>query len=173
MCCLFCGLDKVWYSVICYSSSSINSVSQWVKNLIRLLPSHLKSSGSSCMPKHCTRMCWKAPHLAIICQGVSSSSVQCLYEGSELLKGSVICLCLLMKQWPVIHLMALPKVCLVHFMICFEKVGFGSWKNNLVCLHLSVLLHLFVLWKWMISLIFLLKNLVGRGSQGSRPEGDR
>ena len=171
-CCFLAGLSLwcgVLFDVVTLHLPCIPSQGGF-RNL-RLFPSHLKSSGISCMPKHWIWMCWKAPHLAIICQGVSSSSLQCLHEGSGLLKGSVICLCLFRKQWPVIHLMALPKVSLGHFMICFEKVGFGSWRNSLVCLHLSVLFHLFVQWKWISSFIFLLKNVVGRGSQGSTPGG--
>ena len=151
-------------------SDSIWSIDGCLRKFRRSWPSHSKFSGSSWRLKYCSLMCWKAPHLAIICQGVSSSSLQCLQSGSGLLMGSSKWLWRFKKQWPVSHLIAFPKLVLVHCIICFVIFGFGFWKNSFVCLQVLLLIHLCVQWKLMRFLIVILKKVVGRGSQGSGPE---
>ena len=153
----------------CYCSSSIRSIDGCLRKLMRLCPSHSKFSGSSFRLKCCSRRCWKAPHLAMMCQGVSSSSLQCLQRGSGLFPGSSRLLCLLRKQCPVSQRTALPQVFLAHFMICFEILMLGFWKNSFVCLQALLLSHLAVQWKSINFLISFLKKVVGRGSHGSGP----
>ena len=148
----------------CGVSDSIRSIHGCLRTLRRSCPSHSKPSGSLWRLKWCSLVCWKAPHLAMMCQGVSSSSLQCLQSGFGWLIGSSKWLCRFRKQWPVSHLIALPKLFLVHFMICFVMFGFSFRKKSFVCLQVLLLIHLYVQWKFTRFLIVCLKKVVGARS---------
>ena len=92
----------------------------------------------------------------MICEEVSCSKLHALHVGDWYLMGSSRWLCLFRKQWPVSHLMALPKSSLLSFRRWLLLTGSTLGKKIFVCLQWGEFSHcIFQVFKLCSFVMFL------------------